>query len=103
MLERSIGSVFAGYRIDRVIGRGGMGVVYLATQVALDRLVALKLVAPELGAEATFRERFARELKFVAAIDHPNVIPVYDARRGGRDALHRDALRRRHRPARAAR
>ena len=80
MLERSIGSVFAGYRIDRVIGRGGMGVVYLATQVALDRLVALKLVAPELGAEATFRERFARELKFVAAIDHPNVIPVYDAR-----------------------
>jgi serine/threonine-protein kinase len=80
MLERPIGSVFAGYRIDRVIGRGGMGVVYLATQEALDRRVALKIVAPELGAEATFRERFARELKFVAAVDHPNVIPVYDAR-----------------------
>jgi serine/threonine-protein kinase len=80
MLERPIGSVFAGYRIDRVIGRGGMGVVYLATQVALDRLVALKIVAPELGTEATFRERFARELKFVASVDHPNVIPVYDAR-----------------------
>jgi YVTN family beta-propeller protein len=80
VLERAIGSVFAGYRIDRMIGRGGMGIVYLATQVALERHVALKLVAPELASEPTFRERFARELRFVAAIDHPHVIPVFDAR-----------------------
>ena len=79
MLEPPLGSVFAGYRIDVPLGRGGMGVVYLATQLALERQVALKLIAPEYAADAVFRERFARELRFVASIDHPNVIPVHHA------------------------
>ncbi len=79
VLERSIGSVLAGYRIDEVVGRGGMGVVYRATDVGLERPVALKVVAPELGHDPSFRARFARELKYVASIDHPNVIPVHHA------------------------
>ncbi len=66
MLEPPLGSVFAGYRIDVPLGRGGMGIVYLATQLALERQVALKLIAPEYAADAVFRERFARELRFVA-------------------------------------
>ena len=78
-MQRTIGSVFAGYRIDAVAGRGGMGVVYRATQLALGRPVALKLVAPGLAHEAAYRERFTRELQYVASIDHPNVIPVYHA------------------------
>ncbi|MEY2534225.1 MAG: hypothetical protein QOF29_2135, partial [bacterium] len=73
------GSVIAGYRIDEIIGRGGMGVVYRATDVVLERSVALKLVAPELAQDPSFRARFARELKYVASIDHPNVIPVHHA------------------------
>ena len=79
MLERSTGTVLAGYRIDQVVGRGGMGVVYRATDVVLERPVALKLVAPELAQDPSFRARFARELKYVASIDHPNVIPVHHA------------------------
>ncbi|MEA2271116.1 MAG: hypothetical protein QOC64_3726 [Solirubrobacteraceae bacterium] len=79
MVERSAGSVIAGYRIDEIIGRGGMGVVYRATDVVLERSVALKLVAPELAQDPSFRARFARELKYVASIDHPNVIPVHHA------------------------
>src|SRR5918996_1799318 len=73
------GTVFAGYRIEGMIGRGGMGVVYRATQLALDRRVALKLVAPELAQDGEFRERFKRESRMAASIDHPNVIPVYEA------------------------
>ena len=74
-----IGSVIAGYRIEEVAGRGGMGVVFRATQLALDRQVALKLIAPELAQDEGFRERFTRESKLAASIDHPNVIPVYQA------------------------
>src|SRR4051812_50102783 len=56
-----------------------MGIVYRATQLSLGRLVALKLIAPEHAADANFRERFQRESRMAAAIDHPNVIPVYEA------------------------
>jgi YVTN family beta-propeller protein len=73
------GSVFAGHRIDLEIGRGGMGVVYRAHHLALDRDRALKLIAPTLSADASFRERFRREARLVAEIEHPNVIPGYDA------------------------
>ncbi len=73
------GQTLGGYRIEAVAGRGGMGVVYRALQVALDRTVALKLVAPELAADDNFRERFERESKVLASIDHPNVIPVFEA------------------------
>src|SRR3954447_6651864 len=74
-----IGSVFAGHRIEAVAGRGGMGVVYVATHLALNRRVALKLIAPELGADESFRERFKQESMTAASIDHPNVIPIYHA------------------------
>ena len=60
------GTEIAGYRIDGIAGRGGMGVVYRATQLALDRTVALKVIAPELADDASFRERFKRESKTAA-------------------------------------
>ena len=68
-----------GYRIEQQIGRGGMGVVFLATHMALDKRVALKVIAEELAEDEGFRERFRREPKLAASIDHPNVIPVFDA------------------------
>jgi YVTN family beta-propeller protein len=73
------GEVLAGHRIEEVAGRGGMGVVYRATQLALDRTVALKVIAPGLLDDATMRARFVRESKVAASIDHPNVIPVFYA------------------------
>ncbi len=74
-----VGTQLGGYRIDRVLGRGGMGVVYLATELALERRVALKLIAPELAGDTSFRERFLRESRLAASIDHPNILPVYAA------------------------
>jgi DNA-binding beta-propeller fold protein YncE len=82
MAELSPGSVVAGYRIEAVVGRGGMGVVYRATQLSLDRPVALKVIAPELAGDVMFRERFKRESRIAASIEHPNVIPVYEAGEG---------------------
>jgi hypothetical protein len=77
--ELPAGTVFAGHRIEAVVGRGGMGVVYRATQLDLDRTVALKVVAPELLDEERARERFLQESRLAAAIDHPHVIPFYYA------------------------
>jgi serine/threonine protein kinase len=74
-----IGASFAGYRIDELVGRGGMGVVYRATDTGLERSVALKLLAPELARDESFRRRFATESKVAASLDHPNVIPIYHA------------------------
>jgi hypothetical protein len=79
MAELEPGTVFAGHRIEMVAGRGGMGVVYRATQLALDRTVALKVIAPGLLEDQTVRARFVRESKVAASIDHPNVIPIYYA------------------------
>src|SRR6188472_2998740 len=79
MRELEPGSVFAGHRIEMVAGRGGMGVVYKATQLALDRTVALKVIAAGLLDDQTVRSRFVRESKVAASIDHPNVIPIYYA------------------------
>jgi sugar lactone lactonase YvrE len=79
MAELAPGSTVAGCRIEAVIGRGGMGLVYRATQLSLERAVALKAIAPELADDATFRERFKRESRIAASIEHPNVIPVYDS------------------------
>ncbi len=73
------GTSFGGYRIESMIGRGGMGVVYRAFDVSLERPVALKLIAPELADDERFRARFLREPKLAAALDHPNVIPIYEA------------------------
>jgi serine/threonine-protein kinase len=67
------------YRIEAVLGRGGMSVVYLAEDLRLRRKVALKLLAAELAEDERFRERFLRESELAASIDHPNVVPIYDA------------------------
>jgi serine/threonine protein kinase len=74
-----LGSTFAGCRLETVAGRGGMGTVFRATQLALGRPVALKAIAPALAADVAFRERFQRTSYLAASIDHPNVIPVYEA------------------------
>jgi len=73
------GAQIASYRIEELIGRGGMAAVYRAIDVRLDRLVALKVLAPELGRDERFRQRFIRESRSGAAVDHPNVIPVFEA------------------------
>jgi YVTN family beta-propeller protein len=70
------GTVFAGYRIETEIGRGGMGVVYRARHLALDRECALKLISPALSSDPRFRERFQRESRLAASLEHPNVVPV---------------------------
>src|SRR5919204_327911 len=77
--EDRIGTELAGYRIERVLGRGGMSVVYLAHDPRLKRNVTLKLLAPELAEEEGFRVRFVRESRLAASLDHPNVVPVYEA------------------------
>jgi serine/threonine-protein kinase len=77
--DNRIGTKLAGYRIERVLGRGGMSVVYLAHDTRLKRNVALKLLAPELAEDEGFRMRFLRESQLAASLDHPNVVPVYEA------------------------
>jgi serine/threonine-protein kinase len=67
------------FRVDRELGRGGMGVVYLARDVRLDRPVALKVLPPTLANEPSTRERFLREARTAALLAHPNVVPVYRA------------------------
>ncbi len=73
------GDKIAGYRLEEQIGQGGMAVVYRAHDDRLDRRVALKLLAPGLASDTAFRTRFIRESRAAAAVDHPNIIPVYDA------------------------
>lgn len=75
----SPGDKIAGYRLEEQIGQGGMAVVYRAHDERLDRRVALKLLAPGLAADTAFRTRFIRESRAAAAVDHQNIIPVYDA------------------------
>jgi serine/threonine protein kinase len=77
--ELSAGDVFAGYRIEQRLGRGGMGILYLAVEPGLERRVALKLIAPEAAAEEIFARRFAEESRIAASIEHPNVVPIYAA------------------------
>jgi serine/threonine protein kinase len=77
--ELSDGEVFAGYRIERRLGRGGMGILYLALEPGLERRVALKLIAPEAAADEVFARRFAEESRIAASIEHPNVVPIYAA------------------------
>jgi YVTN family beta-propeller protein len=74
-----IGSELIGYRIDALLGRGGMSVVYRAEDQRLKRKVALKLLAPELAEDPRFRARFLRESELAASLDHPNIVPIYSA------------------------
>jgi DNA-binding beta-propeller fold protein YncE/tRNA A-37 threonylcarbamoyl transferase component Bud32 len=76
----SIGSELAGYRLEALIARGGMGVVYRATHLGLERPVALKVIARELVDREGFRERFLRESRLAARLEHPSVVPTYDSR-----------------------
>jgi serine/threonine-protein kinase len=78
-VDSRVGSELAGYRIESLIARGGMAAVYLAEHLRLRRKVALKLLAPELAADERFQERFLRESQLAASLDHPNVVPIYDA------------------------
>lgn len=86
-----VGKEIAGYLVEGEIGRGGMAVVYRARDLRLDRTVALKLLAPELARNDTFRQRFAHESKVAAAIDHPHIVPVFEA--GETDGLLYIAMR----------
>src|SRR4051794_29400892 len=79
MAELAPGTQFGAYRIESVAGQGGMGVVYRATQLGLDRAVGLKVITPAFAHDEEFRARFQRESKLAASIEHPNVIPVYEA------------------------
>ena len=74
-----VGTRLASYTISSVLGRGATGVVYEAQDSRLGRRVALKVLAPSLGESARFRERFLHESRLAASIDHPNVIPIYEA------------------------
>ena len=77
--DSRIGTELAGYRLEALLGRGGMGVVYRAHDLALDRDVALKLLAPHLADDVSFRERFLTESRVAASLEHPNVVPIHDA------------------------
>src|SRR6185437_11261751 len=79
----SVHQELAGYALEEQIGEGGMAVVYRARDARLDRPVALKLLAPWLTADPGFRQRFIRESRSAAAVDHPNVIPIYEAGEAG--------------------
>jgi tRNA A-37 threonylcarbamoyl transferase component Bud32/CheY-like chemotaxis protein len=74
-----VGTVVAGYRIEERIGRGGMGLVYRAEHLNLRRRAAIKIIAPDLAEAAGFRERFNREARIAAALQHANIVTVYDA------------------------
>ncbi len=78
-VDPTIGSELFGYRLEALLGRGGMGVVYKAYDPRLKRYVALKLIAPELSEDERFRERFLAESELAASLEHPNVVPIYDA------------------------
>src|SRR5215208_8023120 len=65
------------YFLERELGRGGMGVVYLAREVRLDRPVAIKVLPPALAARGDLRERFLREARTAARLSHPNVVPIF--------------------------
>jgi serine/threonine protein kinase len=73
------GTIVAGHRIEGVLGEGGMGLVYSATQLSLNRAVALKFLPRELSGDLQFRERFRREGSLQAAINHPHIATVYEA------------------------
>ena len=85
------GSEFDGYRIERTLGQGGMGIVYLARELALDRLVALKVIRAELATDEGFRARFRSESRTAASVEHPRVVTVFGA--GERDGLLYVAMR----------
>jgi serine/threonine protein kinase len=81
--EVGAGALIASYRLEEQIGWGGMAVVYRALDVRLDRWVALKILAPEIARDDSFRQRFISESRAAAAVDHPHIIPVFEAGEAG--------------------
>ena len=79
----AVGSLLGSYRIDKYLDRGGMAAVYEALDLRLDRRVALKVLDFELGRGAEFRRRFLRESRFAASLDHPSIVPIYEASEAG--------------------
>ncbi len=77
-MESLAGQIFGQYELRELAGVGGMGAVYRAFQASLDRDVAVKILAPSLGSEPDYLERFTREAKTAAALEHPNIVPIYD-------------------------
>ncbi|GGK88810.1 hypothetical protein Sme01_02040 [Sphaerisporangium melleum] len=78
-----VGAQVGDYLVEAVVGQGGMATVYRARDQRLGRAVALKVLAPQLAADQRFRDRFVRESRLVAAVDHPNIIPIYEAGENG--------------------
>jgi serine/threonine-protein kinase len=78
-----LGAEFAGYRIEAILGRGGVGLVYLAEDLNLPRRVALKILRAEYAEDPQFRERFVRESRLAASLDHLNIVPIYKAGEAG--------------------
>lgn len=76
--DELVGRVIAGYRIEDRVGRGGMGTVYRATQVSLERQVAFKILSPQLAGDVVFRDQFVREARSAAKLNHPHIVQVYD-------------------------
>jgi serine/threonine protein kinase len=74
-----VGTELAAYRLESLLGIGGMSVVYLAEDLRLKRKVALKLLASRLAEDESFRDRFLHESELAASIDHPNIVPIYEA------------------------
>ena len=97
------GAIIAGYRVESEVGRGSMGTVYLARELALERAVALKVLVPELARDERFRERFLSESRLAASLEHPHIVPIYSAGEDDGHSVHRDAVRRGTRPRRIAR
>ena len=87
----AVGTEIGAYRVEAFLDRGGMASVYEATDLRLNRQVALKVLARELTESADFRERFMRESRFAASLDHPNIVPIYEA--GEADGLLYIAMR----------
>src|SRR4051812_49355972 len=75
----SPGDVISGYRLERVLGRGSMGTVYEATQLTLDRVVAVKVLSADLSDDPRFQTRFRREGMIQARLEHPHIVTVYEA------------------------
>ena len=78
-LDVPVGTLLSGYRVERLLGRGAIGVVYLARDEHLDRAVAVKVLPPELSGDERFRARFLRESRVAAGLEHPNIVPIYAA------------------------
>src|SRR6478735_8204315 len=79
MADLTTGTAIAGYRIESVLGHGSMGTVYSALEVSLERRVALKVLTPELSRDERFRDRFLRESKIAASLEHPHIVPIHAA------------------------